>query len=81
MQQAAVNQLITDQLTKFVFDGDNRLQFLSRFPEVAAHFGFIELIHGEPPMARLDVEERWHSVSLSTTYMRMCTKLFGKEIN
>ena len=57
MQTAAVNQLITDQLTKFVFNGDNRLQFLSGFPEVAAHFGFTELIYGEPPMARPDIRD------------------------
>ena len=49
MQTAAVNQLITDQLTKFQFNGDNRLEFFSGFPEVAAHFGFTELIYGDPP--------------------------------
>ena len=31
MQQVAVNYKMTDQLTKFKFDRDNRLQFL-RFP-------------------------------------------------
>ena len=46
MQAAAVNQLMTEQLTNFIFNGDNRLEFLSGFPEVAAHFGFTELIYG-----------------------------------
>ena len=27
------------------------------FPEVAAHFGFTELIYGEPPLTRLDTAE------------------------
>ena len=57
MQTVAVNQLITDQLTKFQFNGDNRLEFLSGFPEVAAHFGFTELIYGDLPMARLDIRD------------------------
>ena len=54
MQQAAVNiqQLVTSQLPKLKFNGDNRLQFLSGFPEVAAHFGFTELIDNDPPLAR-----------------------------
>ena len=51
-QAAAVQQLVTSQLPKFKFDGDNRLQFLSGFPEVASHFGFRALIYGNPPLAR-----------------------------
>ena len=51
-QAAAVQQLVTSQLPKFKYDGDNRLQFLSGFPEVAAHFRFTELIYGDPPLAR-----------------------------
>ena len=51
-QAAAVNQLVTYQLPKFKFDGDNRLQFLSGFPEVAAHFRFSALLYDEPPMVR-----------------------------
>ena len=57
MQAGAVNQLITDQLTKFIFYGDNRLQFISGFPEIAAHFELPELNYGEPPLARPDIEE------------------------
>ena len=57
MQAVAVNQLMTEQLTKFIFNGDNRLEFVSGFPEVAAHFGFTELIYGEPPLARPDIRD------------------------
>ena len=39
-------------VSNFTFDGDNRLQFLSGFPEVASHFGFRALIYGNPPLAR-----------------------------
>ena len=42
-------QLNTTQLPKFTFDGDNRLEFLQGFPDVAAHFGFMELINREHP--------------------------------
>ena len=52
-QAAAVNQLVTSQLPRFKFNGDNRLQFLSGFPEIAAHFGFTRLIY-PPPLARPD---------------------------
>ena len=52
-QAAAVNQLVLSQLPWFKFDGDNRLQFLSSFPEIAAHFGFSRLIY-PPPLARPD---------------------------
>ena len=55
-QAAAVNQLVTSQLPRFKFDGDNRLQFLSSFPEIAAHFGFSRLIY-PPPLARPDPDE------------------------
>ena len=51
-QAAAVNQLVTYQLPIFKFDGDNRLQFLSSFTEVAAHFGFTALLYNQPPLAR-----------------------------
>ena len=56
-QAAAVNQLVTYQLPRFKFDGDNRLQFLSCFTEVAAHFGFTALLYNQPPMARPDLAE------------------------
>ena len=44
---ASVNQLVTYQLPwpRFKFNGDNRLQFLSGFPQVAVHFGFSVLIY------------------------------------
>ena len=59
MQQAAavVNQRNMSQLTKFKFGGDNRQQFLSGFPEVAAHLGFTALIYDDPPVARSDADE------------------------
>ena len=78
MQTAAVNQLITDQLTKFVFNGDNRLQFLSGFPEVAAHFGFTELIYGEPPMARPDIGEEGVEITDIQEWDRFNVLALGK---
>jgi hypothetical protein len=55
MQAAAgLNQINTSQLPVFKFDGDNRLEFLSGFPDVAAHFGFSPLIYGEEPLPRPD---------------------------
>ena len=72
MQTAAVNQLITDQLTKFQFYGDNRLEFLSGFPEVAAHFGFTELIYGEPPLARPDFPAVGVEVALHEDVYKNC---------
>ena len=45
-------QLNTTQLPKFTFNGDNRLEFLQGFPDVAAHFGFTELINREHPQDR-----------------------------
>ena len=50
-QTAGLQQLVTSQLPRFKFNGDNRLVFLSNFPEVAAHFGFAALL-GDPPRAR-----------------------------
>ena len=47
-------QVNTTQLPRFLFDGDNRLDFLQGFPDVAAYFGFTELIDREAPMARPD---------------------------
>ena len=78
MQAAAVNQLITDQLTKFIFDGDNRLQFLSGFPEVAAHFGFTALIYGEPPMARPDIREEGVELAEVQEWDRLNAMALGK---
>ena len=52
MEQAtAVNQLVTYQLPRFKFNGDNHLQFLSCFSEVAAHFGFTALLYNNLPLA------------------------------
>ena len=51
---AGMYQVNTTQLQRFIFDGDNRLDFLQGFPDVAAHFGFTELIDREVPMARPD---------------------------
>ena len=45
-------QLNTTQLPKFTFDGDNHLEFLQGFPDVAAHFSFTELINREHPQDR-----------------------------
>ena len=45
------------------FDGDNRLQFLSGFPEVAAHFGFSALLYDEPPMARPILADDWANLA------------------
>ena len=78
MQAAAVNQLITDQLTKFIFDGDNRLQFLSGFPEVAAHFGVTALIYGEPPMARPDIREEGVELAEVQEWDRLNAMALGK---
>ena len=41
---AGMYQINTTQLPRFTFDSDNRLDFLQGFPDVAAHFGFSELI-------------------------------------
>ena len=40
-----------DQLPVFRFNGDNRLEFLSRWPDVCAHFGFRALPLDDPPLA------------------------------
>ena len=40
-------QLNTSQLPRFTFNGDNRLDFLGGFLDVAAHFGFTALIYGD----------------------------------
>ena len=78
MQTAAVNQLITDQLTKFQFNGDNRLEFLSGFPEVAAHFGFTELIYGDPPMARPNIMEEGVELAGVQEWDRLNAMALGK---
>ena len=46
-RQLGMYQLNTSQLPRFTFNGDNRLDFLGGFPDVAAHFGFTALIYGE----------------------------------
>ena len=78
MQTAAISQLITDQLTKFQFNGDNRLEFLSGFPEVAAHFGFTELIYGDPPMARPDIREEGVELAGVQEWDRLNAMALGK---
>ena len=45
-------QVNTTQLPRFLFDGDNRLDFLQGFQDVAAHFGFTELIDRDALLAR-----------------------------
>ena len=56
-------QINTSQLPKFVFNGDNRLEFLGGFPDVAAHFGFTQLLYGDPVLHRPDdageEQEEW----------------------
>ena len=37
----------TTQLPRFRFDGDNRLDFLGGFPDIAAHFGFSRLLYDD----------------------------------
>ena len=69
---AGMYQINTTQLPRFTFDGDNRLDFLQGFPDVAAHFGFSELIDRDRPLARpgddgeQDVEwDRLNNLALS----------------
>ena len=46
-----------------MFNGDNRLEFLGCFPDVAAHFGFTHHLYGDPVMHRPDdageEQEEW----------------------
>ena len=51
-QRQAAGRRDVDQLPIFRFNGDNRLEFLSGWPDVCAHFGFRALILDEPPIAR-----------------------------
>ena len=44
----------TTQLPRFRFDGDNRLDFLGGFPDIAAHFGFSRLLYDDAPYNRPD---------------------------
>ena len=50
MQPAAHRDV--DQLPRFRFNGDNRLEFLSGWPDVCAHFGFRALLLDNPVYAR-----------------------------
>ena len=51
MQPAGAHRDV-DQLPRFRFDGDNRLEFLSGWPDVCAHFGFRALLLDNPVLAR-----------------------------
>ena len=52
MQPAGAHRDI-DQLPRFRFDGDNRLEFLSGWPDVCAqYFGFRALLLDKPVLAR-----------------------------
>jgi hypothetical protein len=51
-QRQAAGRRDVDQLPIFRFNGDNRLEFLSGWPDVCAHFGFRALLLDEPPIAR-----------------------------
>ena len=44
---ALMHQLKTSQLPCFTFFGDKKLDFMSGFPDIAARFGFTELLYGE----------------------------------
>ena len=58
-RQLGMYQLNTSQLPRFTFNGDNRLDFLGGFPDVAAHFGFTALIYGDiQPRPQDDGEEK-----------------------
>ena len=50
--QPAGEQRDVDQLPRFSFDGDNRLEFLPEWPDVCAHFGFRSLLLDNPVLAR-----------------------------
>ena len=49
-QRQAAGRRDVDQLPIFRFDGDSRLEFLSGWPDVSAHFGFQALLLDEPPI-------------------------------
>ena len=51
MQSASAHRDV-DQLPRFRFDRDNRLEFLSGWPDVCAHFGFRALLLDNPVLAR-----------------------------
>ena len=51
MQPAGAHRDV-DQLPRFRFDGDNRLEFLSGWPDICAHFGFRALLLDNPVLAR-----------------------------
>ena len=74
---AAVNQLVKSQLPRFKFDGDNRLQFLSSFPEIAVHFGFSMLIY-PPPLVRPDPDEEGVNRGDVQEWDRLNTLALGK---
>ena len=51
MQPAGAHRDV-DQLPRFRFDGDNRMEFLSGWPDICAHFGFRALLLDNPVLAR-----------------------------
>ena len=49
---AGIYQINTMQLPRFMFEGDNQLDFLQGFPDVADNFGVLQLIDRDRCLAR-----------------------------
>ena len=56
---AGMYQINTTQLPRFTFEGDNQLDFLQGFPDVADNFGFLQLIDRDRCLARLEEDWCW----------------------